>query len=341
MEKKKVIKLIGWIAFGLLAAGVIVSFILNKKIFGSETIFVPVEGQGDFVNYMMTRGFPAIIRTVQVVVIAAAASMILSLLAKITFESKKTITVTLLLLNLLKWVVAIAAVFIIMGAWGADTTLMLASAGVLTLIIGLGSQALVQDILAGIFIVFEGDFQVGDIVIVDGWRGEVKAIGIRTTKLVDAGGNIKIINNSDIRSIVNQTQELSVAKCYVGVSYGDRIESIEKVIADNLPKIKEKIPAIIEGPFYKGVAELADSAVNLLFVAKCKEADIYQVQRDLNREIKIVFDDNNVNIPFPQVTVSYEEKKDFVDSVTKKVKNQSEEFVEEQKELSKDIDIKK
>lgn len=340
MEKKKVVKLIGWIAFGLLAAGVIVSFIFNKKIFGSETIFVPVEGQGDFVNYMMTRGFPAIIRTVQVVIIAAAASMILSLLAKVTFESKKTITVTLLLLNLLKWIIAIASVFFILAAWGADTTMMLASAGVLTLIIGLGSQALVQDILAGIFIVFEGDFQVGDIVIIDGWRGEVKAIGIRTTKLVDAGGNIKIVNNSDIRSIVNQTQELSVAKCYVGISYGDRIEKVEKIIADNLPTIKEKIPAIVEGPFYKGVSELADSSVNLLFVAKCKETDIYQVQRDLNREIKIVFDDNNVNIPFPQVTVSYDEGSDN-SKVSKAVQSKAKEFVEEQKELSKDIEDRK
>ena len=81
MEKKKVLKIIGWVVLGLLTAGVIVSFVFNKKIFGNETIFVPVEGQGDFVNYMMTRGFPAIIRTVQVVIIAAAASMILSLLA--------------------------------------------------------------------------------------------------------------------------------------------------------------------------------------------------------------------------------------------------------------------
>ena len=340
MEKKKVIKLIGWIVFGLFAAGVIVSFVFNKQIFGSETIFVPIEGQGDFVNYMMTRGFPAMIRTVQIVVIAAAAFFLLSLLAKITFESKKTITIALLLLNLLKWVVAIASVFIIMGAWGADTTMMLASAGVLTLIIGLGSQALVSDILAGIFIVFEGDFQVGDIVIIDGWRGEVKAIGIRTTKLVDAGGNIKIMNNSDIRSIVNQTQELSVAKCYVGVSYGDRIETIEKVIAENLDKIKEKIPAIVEGPFYKGVSELADSAVVLLFVAKCKETDIYQVQRDLNREIKIIFDDNNVNIPFPQVTVSYDQGSEET-KLSIKDRKVVEAFVEEQKDLSKDIDDKK
>ena len=340
MEKKKLLKIIGYVAYGLLAAGVIVTFIFDKKLFGAETIFVPIPGQGDFVNYMMTRGFPAMIRTVQIVVLALAASYVLSLLARLTFESKKTITIALLLLNLLKWVVAIASVFLIMGAWGADTTMMLASAGVITLIIGLGSQALVQDILSGIFIVFEGDFQVGDIVIIDGWRGEVKAIGIRTTKLVDAGGNVKIVNNSDIRSIINQTQELSVAKCYVGVSYGDRIETIEKVIADNLPKIKEKIPTIVEGPYYKGVSELADSAVVLLFVAKCKEADIYQVQRDLNREIKIVFDDNNINIPFPQVTVSYDQGSDTT-KLSKKDRKVAEAFVEEQKDLSKDIDDKK
>ena len=340
MEKKKILKIIGWVALGLLTVGVVISFVYSDKIFGANTVFVAKESWSSFGRYMYSKAIPASIRTVQIIVIAAVASIILSLLAKITFESKKTITVALLLLNLLKWIVAIASVFLIMGAWGADTTLMLASAGVLTLIIGLGSQALVQDILAGIFIVFEGDFQVGDIVIIDGWRGEVKAIGIRTTKLVDAGGNIKIMNNSDIRSIVNQTKELSVAKCYVSISYGDRIEKVEKIISDNLPAIKEKIPAIVEGPFYKGVTELGESSVNLLFVAKCKESDIYQVQRDLNREIKIVFDDNNINIPFPQITVSYDEGSDN-NKVSKKVRNEAEEFVEEQKDLSKDIEIKK
>ena len=340
MEKKKLLKIIGWAALGVLSIGVIISFVFSAKIFGAATIFVAKENWSAFGNFMFARAIPATIRTVQIIVIASIAAIILSLLAKITFESKKTITVTLLLLNLLKWVIAIAAVFLVLWAWGANTTMMLASAGVITLIIGLGSQALVQDILAGIFIVFEGDFQVGDIVIIDGWRGEVKAIGIRTTKLVDAGGNIKIVNNSDIRSIINQTKELSVAKCYVGISYGDRIEKIEKIIADNLEKIKENIPAIVEGPFYKGVTELGESSVNLLFVAKCKESDIYQVQRDLNRQIKIVFDDNGVNIPFPQITVSYDEGSDKTD-ISKKVKNEAEEFVEEQKDLSKDIDIKK
>ena len=75
-------------------------------------------------------------------------------------------------------------------------------------------------------------------------------------------------------------------------------------------------------------------------MAKCKETDIYQVQRDLNREIKIVFDDNNINIPFPQVTVSYEDGGDS-STVTKKVKKEAQQFVEEQKDLSKDIEDKK
>ncbi|MCR5741849.1 MAG: mechanosensitive ion channel family protein [Gammaproteobacteria bacterium] len=340
MDKNKRNKLIAWIAYGVLAVIAIVSFILSNKIFGSSSIFNKQFSENPVIQYILSKAIPSLIKTIEIVVVAVALSLLLHLIAKITFTSRKTITISKLLLNFAKWIIAIGAFFFVIGAWGADTTMMLASAGVITLIIGLGSQTLVADILAGIFIVFEGDFQVDDIVIVDGWRGTVQSIGIRTTKLVDAGGNIKIINNSDIRSIINQTKELSVAKCYVGCSYGIRIEKVEKVIADNLDSIKEKIPAIVEGPFYKGVSELGDNSVNLLFVAKCKEDDIYQVQRDLNREIKILFDDNNIEIPFPQVTVSYDQGGD-TSKVTNKIKKEAEEFVEEQKDLSKDIDDKK
>ena len=341
MNKNNLVgKVITWSVFALLVAGVVVAFCFNEAIFGTESTFNQLVSENQVVQYLYGTAIPASIRTIEIVIIAIALNLLLKLIAKLTFHSNKAVTIAKLLLNLLKWAIAIAAFFFILAAWGANATMMIASAGVLTLIIGLGSQALVADILAGVFIVFEGDFQVGDIVIVDGWRGEVISIGIRTTKLVDAGGNIKIVNNSDIRSIINQTKDLSVAKCYVGVSYGDRLERIEKVIADNLDKIKEKIPAIIDGPYYKGVSELADSAVVLLFMAKCNENDIYQVERDLNREIKIIFDDNNINIPFPQVTVSYDDGGDN-NKVSKKVQKEAEQFVEEQKDLSKDIDDKK
>lgn len=338
---KIVTTVVGCLAYVILfAAAVVLTVFFGIRAFGADPLFAVAEDAAPFVKFLAAQGVPGIVGTVQIVTVAILFGVILTLLEKVRFISQKLTTIFLLVVNFLKWVVAIVTLLAILDAWKINPIVGVAIAGVVTLIIGLGSQALVSDILAGIFIVFEGDFQCGDIVIVDGWRGEVKAIGVRTTKLVDAGGNIKIINNSDIRSIVNQTQELSVAKCYVGISYGDRIEAVEKVIDDNLAKIKEKIPAIVEGPFYKGVTELGDSAVNLLFVAKCKEADIYQVQRDMNREIKIVFDDNNVNIPFPQVTVSYDQGSDTTKIATS-VKSQAEHFVEEQKDLSKDIDIKK
>ena len=181
---------------------------------------------------------------------------------------------------------------------------MLASVGILTLVIGLGAQSLIADVIAGLFIVFENEFQVGDIVVIEGWRGTVSEIGIRSTRIVDAGGNIKIINNSSIGSIINQTEQLSIAKCIIGTEYSANLEEIEKVIGENLQKIAQNIPQIVEGPFYKGVAALNSSSVDLLFIAKCEEENIYQVQRDLNRAIKLMFDANKINVPFQQVVLN-------------------------------------
>ena len=356
MQDKKQLrnKIILWSLYGLLMVATILIFIFGDYIFGGklvevsegvykhqpESVFDATVSDSSFLQYMYSKGIPHMLRTIQIVGLAVTFGIALHYLAKIVFHTKKGKTISRLIVSFLKWVIALCAVFFTMHEWGADTTTMLSTAGLLTLIIGLGSQALVADILAGIFIVFEGDFQVGDIVIIDGWRGEVKEIGIRTTKLIDAGFNVKIVNNSEIKTIINQTQELSLAKAYVAVSYGARIEKIESVIADNLGSFKEKIPAIVEGPYYKGVSELGESGVTLLFVAKCQEDAIYQVQRDMNREIKIMFDNNGIEIPFNQLVVHMGEDADQ-DKVSKKDAQKAADFNDEQRELSKDISIEK
>ncbi len=352
MEDKKNLKnkIIKWSLYGLLMVATILIFAFSADIFGVKdglnadgtinwnppSVFNQTVSTVPFLQYMFQHAIPNTLRTIQIAGIAITLGIALHYFARIAFKTKKGKTISRLIVSFVKWVIALCAVFFTMDAWGADTTTMLASAGVLTLIIGLGSQSLVADILAGIFIVFEGEFQVGDIVIIDGWRGEVKEIGIRTTKLIDAGYNVKIVNNSEIKTIINQTQELSLAKTYVAVSYNARIEKIEAVIADNLNTFKEKIPAIVEGPYYKGVSELGESGVSLLFVAKCNEDDIYQVQRDMNREIKIMFDNNGIEIPFNQLVVHMGEDADQ-DKLNKKDAKKAQDFNEEQKELSKDI----
>ena len=350
--KKTIIK---WSLYALLMIATILVFVFQEQIFGGPLVEVTntdgttssirdpesvfkITTSSAFLKYLVETGVPAIFATIRIAGLAITFGIAVHYLAKIAFHGKKAVTIARLMVSFLKWVIFLCALFFTMDAWGADTTTMLASAGVLTLIIGLGSQSLVADILAGIFIVFEGEFQVGDIVIIDSWRGEVQEIGMRTTKLVDAGGNIKIVNNSEIKTIINQTQELSVAKTYVSISYGARIEKVEAVIADNIAKMKEKIPAIVEGPYYKGVSELGESGVVLLFIAKCKEDDYYQVGRDLNREVKIMFDDNGIEIPFNQVVIHQEDGTEDKDpKPTKKEIKKAEDFNDQQKELSDDI----
>ena len=346
-----------WSLYAILLVATILVFVFNTQINGGplvkvdptdpasemvrnpESVFKVVTDSA-FVKYMVEVAVPAIFNTIRIVGLAVTFGIALHYLAKLAFHTKKGKTLSRLFVSFFKWVIALCALFFTMDAWGANTTTILASAGVLTLIIGLGSQSLVADILAGIFIVFEGEFQVGDIVIIDGWRGEVTEIGMRTTKLIDAGYNVKIVNNSEIKTIINQTQELSLAKAYVSIGYGARLEKVESIIADNLESFKQKIPAIVEGPFYKGVSELGESGVTLLFVAKCQEGDIYQVQRDMNREIKIMFDDNGIEIPFNQLVVHMGED-DKPQNVSLKEMRKAENFNEEQKELSKDINVEK
>lgn len=245
---------------------------------------------------------------------------------------KRGLSLVSLLCSFIKYIAAIVIVFFILSAFGVDTNALLAGIGLLSLIVGLAIQPLLQDIIAGLFIVFEKTFDVGDVVVIDTFRGTIVEIGIRTTKLKDAGGDIKVINNSDIRTLVNMTSELSLAICDVDVEYGESLERVEKVIEENLPVIKQKIPAIVEGPYYKGVAALGASGVTLRLIAQCREENKFQTQRDMNRQVKLIFDANDVGIPFTQVVVHQAKE---IKSVAPS--GETDRFVRQQSELSKNL----
>lgn len=279
--------------------------------------------------------FSPVIRIISYVIfflsVSWAVRLILKLLAKPLKKGKAVIDITC---SLIKYTAIIVLLFFILRTVGVDTSAILAGIGIIGLIVGLGAQPLIADIIAGLFIVFENVFDVGDIIVVDGFRGTVKEIGIRTTQIVDAGGNIKIINNSDLKTIINMTNQLSLAVCDIGIEYGESLERVEAILKNNLSLIKEAIPDIKDGPFYKGVAELGDSAVIIRFVANCDESTKYQVERDMNRQFKLLFDKNNINIPFPQVVINQPNNFEYA---TTRQKKEAEKFVGEQKELSKGI----
>ena len=335
MKKKK----INWgtlISLLVMCAVTIIIIVLSPHIFGEESVFNRAITGNTFINALYNK-IPAMLATIQIITIAWLINILQrAILVKILARSKRRVTIVKLLSSFIKYLIVFVAIMLVLNAWGVDTATLLASAGILSLIIGLGAQSLISDIIAGIFIVFEGEYQVGDIVIIDGWRGTVDEIGIRTTKIIDWQGNIKIINNSSIASIINQSKELSVTTCVVGIDYREPIAKVELLIKNNIERIRSAIPEIVDGPYYKGVDSLGESSVNLLFIATVKEADYYVVQRALNREIKMLFDENGVCIPFPQVTINEPGVIDSASSAHDKKKAQ--EFAAEQRTISKEME---
>ena len=305
-----------------------VFLIFGNGIFGPMNEFW--RGMNLFGSYAE---YNVIIRLISDTIFVLSASFIVRFLLKnLTAPLKKGRAIIDILCSLIKYAAVIVLLFFILQACGIEPDTILAGIGILGLVVGLGAQPLIGDIIAGLFIVFENVFEVGDIIVADGFRGTVQEIGIRTTKLVDTGGNIKVMNNSDLKSIVNMTNQLSLAVCDIGIEYGESLERVEAILAANLENVKKAIPDIKEGPFYKGVAELGDSAVVIRFAANCDESVRYQVERDMNRQFKLLFDKNNINIPFPQVVVN--EPTTFSEPV-KRDQTIAQQFVSEQKELSK------
>ncbi len=190
---------------------------------------------------------------------------------------------------------------------GFNTDALIASAGVLSIVIGFGSQELIKDFISGLFIIFEGQFKVGDYVTVGDFYGEVLEIGIRTTSIKDDVNNVKIINNSQISEVINMTKYMSCVLCEIGIDYSADITKIEKILSENLHVVNEHLVKL-KGPVrYAGVQRFEDSAVILKFVAPCLEGDRIQLTRDLNREIKLLFDNNGIEVPFPQVVIHNEQ----------------------------------
>ena len=197
----------------------------------------------------------------------------------------------------------VIGLILVLSAWNVPTPTLLAGAGIAGLAISFGAQGLLEDVFAGLSIIFEKQFVVGNFVEVDGFRGEVIEIGPRNTRIKNIYGNILIIANSDIREIINLSEDLSFAVSEISIEYGADLDKVEEIIKSNLPSIKEKFPQILVGPVYDGVDQLGDSAVVVRVIAHCEEKDRINVRRVLNKELKRVLDENGINIPFPQLVI--------------------------------------
>ena len=213
-------------------------------------------------------------------------------------KTLKTVTTSVVI-----FIVYFIGVLSILSRLGVSDASLTAVSGSVAVAIGLGAQNVVSDIIAGIFILVEEQFNVGDIVEINGCTGTVESVTMRTTRLRDVDGTVYIVPNGTISTVVNKCKDFINAVVDVGISYEDDADNAIEVLKDEMAKAYAESDGMLEEPNVLGITGLDDSAVTIRIVVKCRIKENYKVERDLRLRIKKRFDADGITIPYPQRTV--------------------------------------
>ena len=314
-DKKDKKSFVMMILFVLLLAGALFTLVYCRQLFG-DAIADAIIGEGVpngwhmigkyFAENAMVLAFSVIVVLATFVVYYVLKGIIKSA----TRRNQRTRTIGSLICSVLRYVAIIVDIAFILTLWGVNLASAVAGVSILAIIIGFGCKNLVADIVSGLFIVFDDYFAVGDAVIIDGFRGYVTEIGLRTVKIDDRLGNIKCIANSNIQTCVNLSRTINVVSVSMEIGYNEDIERVEAILSEELPKIKDRCPKMIEAPFYKGVDALTNSGVEISFGVKCRYPDRFGTTRDLRRELYQIFKTNDIYFTFQQIVINNADPKD-------------------------------
>ena len=236
-------------------------------------------------------------------------ALVLFLIRKMTdilsqMLSLRSVTILQMLTSLITYAGIFLIVYRSLVYFGMDPAVLMTSAGIVSVVIGIGANSLVGDFIAGILLLIEGDVQIGDIVRIGDFRGRVEDLGIRKTKVLDFEHlEVKIIPNREIREVVHLSMHRAVIPMEFQITYAEDLERVEKLLREELAGMDERIPELMEAPIYRGVRRLDDNGVVLMVRAACHEVNRNIVIRAVNRNIYMMFRRNGIEVPFPQLTI--------------------------------------
>ena len=198
------------------------------------------------------------------------------------------------------------AVVMALGEFNVNLGPLIAGAGIVGIALGFGAQSLVKDFLSGIFMLVEDQYGVGDIVDLGDAVGKVEAVNLRTTQIRDAHGTLWHVPNGEIRRVANKSQQWARALLDIDVAYDTDINhamNVIKRVADGL--WEEALPhaTVLEEPEIFGVQNFGPDAVTIRVGVKVEPAEQFAAARELRARLKYAFDEEGIEIPFPQRTV--------------------------------------
>ena len=224
----------------------------------------------------------------------------------ITEREKRAHTLASLLRTVGTTLVLIVGVMMVLREIGLDITPLIAGAGVAGLAIGFGAQSLVRDVIAGFFILLEDQFHVGDVIQAAGVGGQVEQMTLRMTIVRDLQGTVHFFPNGEIKVVSNLTKEWSRVVLEIGVAYEedvDRVIGVLDEVGQSLAENEGFGKVVLEPPQVLGVEGLTDSQVTIRMLAKTLPFKQWEVARELRRRIKVRFDREGIQTPYPHRVV--------------------------------------
>ena len=212
-------------------------------------------------------------------------------------------TILRLLQSVISYVVYFSAIIAILSAMNIRVAGLLAGAGIVGLAVGFGAQSLVKDVITGFFIIFEDQFGVGDYIKITSTEGTVLEIGLRTTKIKGAAGEINIIPNGSITEVVNYSINNSIAIIDVSVADHSDIKKTEKLLEQYFKTLPTTHEEIVSEPTLLGVQNVVGAEVTLRISVETLPMQHFAVSRMIRRDVKNIFDRNGIEIPYPKMMV--------------------------------------
>jgi small conductance mechanosensitive channel len=198
------------------------------------------------------------------------------------------------------------AILTILSEIGINVGPLLASVGVASLALGLGAQSLVKDTIAGFFVIVEGQYQVGDVIELDGYVGTVEDLTLRSTQVRDVQGYLHFVPNGEIRIVTNRNRDWSRAIVDLGIAYDDDLALAEQTlntIGEMASEDPEIGPMLLESPLVTGIEGLEDWQVRIRVMVKTKPNEHWVVQRYYRQQIRQLFPERGLTLPFPRQEV--------------------------------------
>jgi small-conductance mechanosensitive channel len=215
---------------------------------------------------------------------------------------RRRVTFVGLIQSILTYIIYFCVGMMVLKDFGIDPTPILAGAGIVGLTVGLGSQKIVQDLLNGLFLLFEDQILQGDYIKIGDTEGVVEQMSLRITRVRDRFGRLHILRNGEVQNVINYSRGWTLTVLEMGVSYEDDLAKALRVIGEVCAQLPAMMPGqVLEVPQVKGIETIGDTSIVVRIEARVGPGNHYDVKRTLNRLLIDGFNANQLEIPYPKV----------------------------------------